>query len=565
MNSNNFETSNEVIIGWITEKLQEVCRCIAIFMKYLMIPRNGYIKISHIPNIESGEIRPVLNLPIVIYIIEELFNCVRVSKEKTREVYPEDFAIKVRRLIRIEFQNDIDIGPEVVEYLWKYISFGVANLTEGISFKNDLEYFKKNRQKSQIRLTQEKIRKVKQRMDNGDKKTRRDFVIKTVDSYYKFRSILLKGIESGIQHLKEFQNQSQYVKSGMFVIFSDEDSEALIEFGVYPPRLIKLKSIFEVFESKIKAFNKNRITYDVYKKDCKYLLTTQDGILHRMIKDMGNSIIGRNLRSRSKENNNFRTGERDLLDRIYAAEKESMDKWKRPSITRIFIEDADYEIRKHPPIKPDYETTEKWLGDEDISQEYTKLTQEMRDKNYIDFQVEKDLNYITKAIYEQLNESYKEINNDEDLVKQVSHRITNKIKERIKTYQTFVSMRECDNYFDLDIDNCILQSLIYLSVSVSDWLETSTIGPDEIKTVLKILLPEGLQDQIDLRPSAQRDEKFSLEFIKKLKIYGIKVVDKSIDMIIKTMNRVKALNIDDKNFIAFNNRVKYFANSLVPK
>ena len=558
MYSNNFETSNEVIIEWITEKLGEVCRCIGIFTKYLVIPRNGYMKISH----------PVLNLPIVVYIVEDLFNCARISKEKTREVYPEDFAIKVRSLIRKEFQNDIVIGPEVVEYLWKYISFGVANLTEGLSFKKDLEYFKKNRQKTQVRLTQENIRKVKQRMDAGDKKSRREFVMKTIDSYYKFKHIILKAKDSGIQHGKEFQKQDQYIKDGMFLIFSDEDSEALIEFGVYAPRLIKLKSIVDVFATKIRSIKKNRMSYEDYKRECLYLLTTQDGILRRIIKDLENSAIGRNLRSRNDETDkNYRTGERALLDRVYASEKESMDKWKRPSITKIFIEDADYEIRKRPPVKPDYEATEKWLGEEDIDQEYTKLTQEMREKNYIDFKVEKDLNFIVKSIYDQLNESYKMINNDEDLVKQVSNRITNKIKERIKTYQTFVSMRECDQNFDLDIDNCILQSLVYLSVSVSDWLEISTIGSDEIKTVLKILLPEGLQDKIELKPSVQRDEKFSSIFIKKLKSYGINIstVDPSIDMIISIMTRIKALDVDDKNFVAFNNRAKYFANSLVSK
>lgn len=558
IDESNFETTNEVIIEWIDVKLREVCRCTNIFMNYLLVHRNGYQTFS----------RPVLHLPIVKYIVEEIFNCVKVSETHMREVYPEDFSTKAREILRNGSSYDIEIGPEIIEYLWKYISFGVSNLTEGLNFREELNRFKTTRKRIFTMITREDIKEFKKRIESGNETSLKDLAIKTVNGYRRLKALIKMEIESTTYHLKEFETNPLYKTEGMGVIFTDDDKEVLLEFGVSKKRIKRLKSIKSSLDDKIKILKKKGDSiYPVYKSDCKELLARQEETLRRMIKDMKKSKVGQFLETRKKNKLTERTGEREILDRIYATSRASADKWKRASIARILIEDADYDIRKPVPPKPEYEAVDKWIrGDEDMGGDELKLTEAMIDKEYVNFNTKREWREFLEQTHAQLKEKIEEIDDDEDLVGLVSQRIINKIKERIETYQTYVSMRECDHNFDSDDDNCIFQSLIYLSISISDWLEVQTLGYVEFSTALFILLPDGLQDQIETDPSSQDDEKFTVPFIKQLRSYNLQIDSvRSLDVIIAAIKKIKSLDVGDKNFISFNNRVRYFANSLIPK
>jgi hypothetical protein len=53
------------------------------------------------------------------------------------------------------------------------------------------------------------------------------------------------------------------------------------------------------------------------------------------------------------------------------------------------------------------------------------------------------------------------------------------------------------NYgFQLDIQNCVFQAILYVCVALVDWLETSRIGYDEVLTAFKILVPESRQAKL---------------------------------------------------------------------
>lgn len=559
INGDKFEAINEIIIDWIDIKLREICRCIKVFMDYLLIRRHEYKTFSH----------PRIHLPIVIYIVEEIFNCAKISSiEKPKEVYPEDFSTKTRRLLKEGSSYDIEIGSEVIEYLWKYISFGVSNLTEGLNFEKELSNLKNNRKRNLLLRTKEDIKIFKQKIDNGNESSLKNMAIKTISSYRRLKSFIKKEIKGVTYHLKSFDDEPLYKSDGMGVILSDEDIAGLLEFGIKKKRIEQLNSIRESFNSKTESLKKKGdYVHPFYKSDCENLLKIQGETLHKMKKDLKNSKIGLFIEQRKKNKHTERTGKRELLDRIYETAKSSDDKWKRASIARIFIEDADYEIKKKIPIKSDHESSEKWIsGKEDMGDKELKLTEEMIDEEYVNFSTSSEWKKFLNTAYLQLKDGIEEVVTDRNLINLVSQRIANKIQERIITYQTYVSMRECDHGLDDDIDNCILQSLIYLSISISDWLETPTIGKDELITALKILLPEGLQKLIDLNPPKQNTQQFTLKFNALANRNGVTPhFHDSEDIITSTLTNVKSLSVDDKNFIAFNNRVRYFANSLLPK
>ena len=556
VNERNFETRNEVIIDWIDTKIREVCRCIGIFMKYLLISRKGYKTFP----------RPVLNLPIVTYVIEDILNCARVSKENIREVYPEDFSIKVRRIIREEFGKEIQIGSDIIEYLWKYISFGVTNLTEGLNYEEELKRYKDIRKRRYINMNKKEIDELKRKIQESDESGIRNMVVKTVSSYRRLKAYIRQEIDSVDSHLENFDTIPFYKSENMGVVLTDEDRAVLIEFGVQQKRFKKLKSIKSSLDDKIKSLNENGpSSYPVYKSDCKELLIVQKEVLDHMNKDLKKSKIGQFLENRKKNKVYERKTERTLLDKMYDKSRARADKWKRASIARILIEDADYDVKVRPPMKQDYEFKEVWIrGDEDMGKDELKLTTEMIDKEYIDFNTKKGMREFLETARDQLNQQLNEIENDKEIESYVMKIMINKIQSKIQTYQTFVSMRTCDNNFDDDTDNCIFQSLIYLSITVSDWLEVSQLGKDELETTLRILVPESLQKFID-NSDSESDDKFKSLFVKGMQTYGLSVDTESLGLVVSTIKKIKALPIDDKRFISFQNRVRYFANSLLPK
>lgn len=608
----NFEITNEVTLEWANNRLKEICRCITIFMKYLLIPhRQGYKVYS----------RPQLNLSIVKYVVEEIFNCGYASNLSSKKVYPEEFAIKTKRLLRHNFPYELLIDMDVIEYLWNYISCSVDKLTEGLSFSKELKEFRSTRKRQQTMISNEDIRNFKKKLDTtSDENTLKKIAIKTIGNYRHLSSTLKKEIEMSDYHIKNLKTNPDYTGDTMGINFDENDIAALNEFGIKPKLTRRIQKIYDSLSDKKNKLSSNKISREQYISDCLELLSTQEHDLQRMLNELKKSKIAVFLRARKKNKNIERTGDRDLLDKIYTSARERENKWKR-TISKTFfnktfgkikyedlpptegvlegedefipegevddgindgVNEEDYEkddkddnemgdygdveVKKTIPKKA-IETV-KWIrGDEDMGDEDLKISEEIIEQEYINFNTRKEWKDFLKIASDQLLEQLKEIDTDEFLIKLVSQRIMAKIKTRIDTYQTFVSMRECDHKLDDDMSNCFLQSMVYLSITISDWLEINNLGVDEFKTALQILLPDNLKDFIDYNPMSQdHSRKFTLAFDKCIQKYKLTMDNiSSIDIILSTGNNLRKLDINDDRYIQFNNRLRYFANSLIKK
>lgn len=582
-NESNFEITNKVTLEWANNRLTEICRCIIIFMKYLLIHRPGY-------KVHS---RPQLNLSIVKYVVEEIFNCGYASNLLSKNVYTEDFAAKTKSLLRHNFPYELLIDMDVIEYLWNYISCSVDKLTEGLSLSTELKRFKSTRKRLQTMVSIKDVKNFKKKLDNLDETTLKKLAIKTVGNYRRLRSTLEKEIEMSAYHIDILKTNPDNIGHTMGINFDENDIAALNEFGIKPKLTMKIQNIYSSLNNKDKIPSIS---------DCIILLSEQEHTLQRMLNELKKSKIGVFLRNRKKEKNE-RTGERDLLDKIYASSKEKENKWKR-TISKTFkiptlphtnegllVEEdeeeenfghenfenenedenendemgdyGDLEIKK-PIYKKPIETS-KWIrGDDDMGEKDLKLSEEIIDREYINFNTRKEWRDFLKVSSDQLLEQLKDIDNDESLVNLVKQIIMTKIKTRINKYQTFVSTRECDNKLDDDMSNCFLHSMIYLSITISDWLEIHKLGVDEFKTALQILLPYNLIDFIDYNPIDQDyNSKFTFEFAKCIQNNKLSMDNiKSINIILSTGNNLRKLNINDDRYIPFNNRLRYFANSL---
>lgn len=107
---------NEVIITWINNKLKDTCRTLCKFVLYVNYPRPGNF-LEH----ES----PIIHLPLVKYIIEEIYDCSSLLLANSTAHVPKNFIDNTRRYVA-GYLPTARLPMDTVEYIWKYISYQVS-------------------------------------------------------------------------------------------------------------------------------------------------------------------------------------------------------------------------------------------------------------------------------------------------------------------------------------------------------------------------------------------------------------------------------------------------------
>lgn len=459
-----FETNNEVVTEWVDNKLRDACRCIGIFCNYLFVPRSGYIQYtSKIPTIP---------LPVVKYVIEDLFNCGIVSSYTHLNSYPESFALTTRRFIREFSDTNVIVTDIVIDYLWRYIQIGVINLTKNISLRNEIKVIQ------DVRIRDVLIRKKKSMEDfNNSTKTeidKQEFMSYKATMYNDLKTKIKNAIHNSNIYLDKYEKDPDFHTNTVVVLFTTEERDLLSELGVSLKRFRRMNE-YSVYERKL-----NR-----------------------------------------KENNEY-----------IGAYNENMK-------TIIRLQQA---------------TLEQILGaieSSDLNEQLEKLQNKNPTKQDVDLFIRKVNISMKKAI--------EEIENDDSILISAKQRVLNEIKKRISVYQTYVSNKSCDTKLDRDVDGCILQSIFYLSVSLTDWFELESIGKEEIKYAMRILLPE----EINISSSGSRNEEFIEEMVKLLKKHEMSLQQnghEQLEIFFDTIKHVESMNSSSPEYEKFNNRVRYFSN-----
>ena len=476
----NFETTNEVIVNWIETKLKDICRCIGLFTNYLLIPRDGFIKHLH----------PVLPLPVVKYVVEEIFNCSIVSSKNEPVSFPDTFSVKVRRYLKEYIVSEVIIGTEVVEYLWKYISLGVANLTEGINVNKEIEAKKSRKKKEAIQRRKEAMAEFKKKMADGDEKEIEEYSSKKIREYKELRNKIKDAIKSSQDYIIKYESDTNFRTYSAILNITPDDEDLLRELTVEPKRIKRMRAYKELENEQNKSMDEKSIDISEYTTSMIELLNLHIATLERILREINNSRIAVLLKSISEE---------------------------------------------------------AW------------------EKEYFGIEKKKHINEFMKQLDKSLKESFTEIEDDTTLRTVVEKRAINRIKTKIASFQSYISQKTCDsNSFDRDIDGCIIQSLIYLMVTLTDWLEVDYITSTDILYTLRILLPSELSSHIP-SSSDESDDKFKLALVKGLQKYNLKIkgVDyNKLDIITATINSINKLDPRSEEYEKFNNRVRYFANTI---
>lgn len=477
-----FETTNEVIVDWIETKLKDVCRCIGLFTNYILLPRNGFIKHS----------KPYLPLPVVKYVIEDILNCSIVSSNTETVAFPEQFLKKVRSYLKENIVTDVVISSEVVEYIWKYISLGVANLTKDIDINKEIVSKKLRKKADLLDKRKKKIKEFKKATQGVSERELEHIVQHNISEFKKVRSKILSAIKDSQDYITKYQSDTNFRTYSATITLTADDEETLRDVLNIKSKYIKrLTKFYKDIENELnKLMDEGSIDPPTYNNKMIGLLENQIDTLQTIIKDIDRSKQVALIKDISGG---------DIWEKDYSG--------INIGITRRFIE----------------------------------------------------------QIESTLKEGIREIEDDPDIKKETEKRIMNRIKTRISSFQSHISNRKCDNNtFDNEFDGCIVQSLVYLIVTLTDWLEINYVTSMEFIYALRILLPPDLSYYI--KPSGSSvDEKFKISIVKSLQKYNLKIRSEDydkLDIIPLTIKAIDEIDHTSKEYEKFNNRVRYFANKI---
>lgn len=232
------------------------------------------------------------------------------------------------------------------------------------------------------------------------------------------------------------------------------------------------------------------------------------------------------------------------------------------------VELSDYTLEMKELLIHQISTLDRILAEinsSTIASYMKSISEDAWEKEYVDLEKKSHIKKFMEELNRSLNSKYADIENDDTIKDVVQKRMSNKIKTKIGSFQSYISQRSIsNNKFYREIDGCILQSMIYLIVTLTDWLEVDYVTSTEILYALRILLPSELSSYIS-SGGGTSDEKFKAEFIKELEKYNLKIKSEDynkLDTISGTMGKIDTLNPISESYEKFNNRVRYFANTL---
>lgn len=141
----------------------------------------------------------------------------------------------------------------------------------------------------------------------------------------------------------------------------------------------------------------------------------------------------------------------------------------------------------------------------------------------------------------------------------------NDIQEKIELSQVnILSKNNCVNHgFNVAIHNCILNSFVYVMISLSDWLELDTMTKSEIITSVNIIVPYNLHERLNFDLDFDdgiinkiiRDAFVSRQF--DISTDNCKLLSGVFDQIIKLLD-----SVDDVMFMKLTSRILFFSNNV---
>lgn len=118
-----------ILNDYSERKIKDVCRCAGIFLKYILLKRDGFQTYKE----------PYISISIIKYIIKEILNC-KLPLDNGLIGVPSHFTNTTTKYIR-EYSgvNNLTIDEDVVEYLWKYINACTSKLKQGTGDNAEIE------------------------------------------------------------------------------------------------------------------------------------------------------------------------------------------------------------------------------------------------------------------------------------------------------------------------------------------------------------------------------------------------------------------------------------------
>ena len=138
-------TAQKLLTEWQDDKIQDVCIILGYFTQYLLVERDGY-QVPH---------TTYINLNMIRYVVEDILNCRMLGLKRGVEWVPPEMRTRIESCLKqhtirailnpeprvLKFlksdsqkaDRDVLYDPDVVEYIYKYISIATDRLLMGVN------------------------------------------------------------------------------------------------------------------------------------------------------------------------------------------------------------------------------------------------------------------------------------------------------------------------------------------------------------------------------------------------------------------------------------------------
>lgn len=538
-----------------SRKIADVCSSVMTFFKYIIVPRTKY----------KHHVVPELNLPVVKYVLEEMYDCQKLTQfDITTSAVDAKLYADIEVCLKSKTKYEFTTNPHAIQYIACYITSSIAaiaghNLKERIRSEYNLSLVKeiKNRRHhfaSALARLQEtyvlnpeeyKTRvaelRVKQQAIKAEITTSTDTDVK------KALKRDFRALGNCVNMRKEMSNIiTQQIKSAQNK-FDDETAR----MNRLDMRIAQLKS-----NQSQSVENISQLDETVQEHDS---VVQVSETIKNLILDLQQAR--KNIRDNLQQFVNVVNNENlDLVEKEIA--EPNMDEYFQDVSLVADEEDQVYQqVKENVPLVNQFDSQLEYnQSRKDKIQRATNFRPVFADEIQRNLLISQQYQDKKDEITKKFQVIIDRLASETTISDRVMEEYNTEFAVRLQHFQDLVSHREIEG--SKKIHDLSLKAIAYISIGLCDWFDQAEVTETEVYASFDILVPGNSICRMKSEKYGIKNS-FTKKFTTEVQEQNMVVKIYNNTTLIEIEEYINSLDTKSEEYIKFANRVRFFAHKLI--